>query len=179
MSKLYFNETGRVIPTLCEELSTFRRARTLAYGPESEAPATLYLLARAYPESGTTTGFHGASHHAENPANILNYSKINTYHVTLFSYLVEKLKATPDGDGSLLDHTTYLLGSGMGNPDVHDHTNLPIVVAGGGAGTVKGGRHIKYAKPTPLGNLHVTLLDRVGIHQESFGDSDGRVEELL
>ena len=72
-----------------------------------------------------------------------------------------------------------LLGSGMGNPDVHDHTNLPMVVAGGGAGRLKGGRHIKYEKPTPLANLHLTLLEKVGIHQESFGDSTGRVGELL
>jgi hypothetical protein len=89
------------------------------------------------------------------------------------------LKSTPDGDGSLLDHSMIMLGSGMGNPDVHNHINLPIIVAGGGAGKLKGGRHIKYDEPTPLANLHLTLLDKVGIHLDSFADSRGRVDELL
>jgi hypothetical protein len=92
---------------------------------------------------------------------------------------VEKLQATPDGDGSLLDHSIYLLGSGMGNPNVHDHSNLPIVLAGGGAGKLKGGRHIKYAQQTPLANLHLTLLEKVGVHLDNFVDSTGKVAELL
>ena len=103
-------------------------------------------------------------------------AKINAYHVSLFAYFLEKLKSIPDGDGSLLDHTLYLFGSGMGNPDAHDHANLPILVAGGGA---KGGRHMKYKEPTPLANLHLTLLDRVGVRLDSFADSRGRVQELL
>jgi len=92
---------------------------------------------------------------------------------------LEKLKATPDGDGSLLDHSLYLYGSGMGNPDVHDHVNLPILVAGGGAGKLKGGRHIKYSQPTPLANLHLTLLDKAGVHLDAFADSQGKIKELL
>ena len=84
-----------------------------------------------------------------------------------------------DLDGSLLDHSMILLGSGMGNPDIHNHVNLPIVVAGGGASKQKGARHIKYAEPTPLANLHLTLLDKAGIHLDSFADSQGRVNELL
>ena len=106
-------------------------------------------------------------------------AKINAFHVSLFAYFLEKLKATPDGNGSLLDHSIYLYGSGMGNPNVHDHVNLPILVAGGGAGKLKGGRHIKYAEPTPLANLHLTLLDKVGVHLDSFADSKGKVKELL
>jgi hypothetical protein len=98
--------------------------------------------------------------------------------VSLFAGFLEKLKSTQDGDGSLLDHTLYLYGSGMGNPDIHDHVNLPILVAGG-AGMHKGGRHIRYSEPTPLANLHVTLLDRVGVHVDSFSDSQGRIKELL
>ena len=113
------------------------------------------------------------SHHTNDPEKLAKLAKINAYHVSLFAYLVEKLQATPDGDGSLLDHSMYLLGSGMGNPDVHDHTNLPIVVAGGEAAQ-KGGRHIKYEQPTPLANLHLTLLDKVGVHLDSFADSTGR-----
>jgi hypothetical protein len=104
-------------------------------------------------------------------------AKINAFHVSLFAYFLEKLQSTPDGDGSLLDHSIYLYGSGMGNADVHDHVNLPILVAGGGA--VKGGRHIKYGQPTPLANVHLTLLDKVGVHLDSFADSQGKVKELL
>jgi hypothetical protein len=99
--------------------------------------------------------------------------------VSLFAYLLEKLKSTPDGDGSLLDHSIYLYGSGMGDSDRHDHMKLPIVVAGGGAGKMKGGRHINYAEPRPLANLHLTLLDKVGVKLGSFADSKGKVDELI
>ena len=129
---------------------------------------------RTYPQIGVPEAHHPVSHHTNDPEKLAKLAKINAYHVSLFAYLVGKLKATPDGDGSLLDHTTYLLGSGMGNPDVHDHTNLPAVVAGG-----RGGRHIKYASPRPLANLHLTLLEKAGVHQNRFADSDGMVEELL
>jgi len=89
------------------------------------------------------------------------------------------MKATPDGDGSLLDHSVYLYGSGMGNSSLHDHENLPILVAGGAATGLKGGRHIRYEKGTNLANLHLTLLDRVGIHLDSFGDSSGKIGDLF
>ena len=134
---------------------------------------------RTYPEVGVTEAHHPTSHHGNDPEKLAKLAKINAHHVSLFAYYMEKLKATPDGDGSLLDHSTILLGSGMGNPDVHDHVNLPIVVVGGGAGKMKGGRHIKYDTPTPLANLHLTLLDKTGIHLDSFGDSRGRVDGLL
>jgi hypothetical protein len=129
---------------------------------------------RTYPQIGVPEAHHPVSHHVNDAEKLAKLAKINAYHVSLFAYLVGRLKATPDGDGTLLDHTSYLLGSGMGNPDVHDHTNLPAVVAGG-----KGGRHIRYANPKPLANVHLTLLERVGVHQEKFADSDGRIEELL
>src|SRR5215813_12277104 len=106
-------------------------------------------------------------------------SKINAFHVSLFSEFVAKMKATPDGNGSLLDHTLILYGSGIGNPNVHDHSNLPILVAGGAATGMKGNRHIKYAKQTPLANLHLTLLDKAGVHLEKFADSQGKVDELF
>ena len=95
----------------------------------------------------------------------------------IYDQFLEKLKATPDGDGSLLDHTLYLYGSGMSNGDKHDHTNLPILVAGGGSG--KGRRHIRYDKPTPLANLHLTLLDKAGVRLDSFADSNGKIPGLL
>ena len=86
---------------------------------------------------------------------------------------------TPEGEGSLLDHSLYLFGSGMGDPDAHDHTDLPIVVAGGAAGKMRGGRHLQYAKHTPLANLHLTLLNKAGIPLESFADSNGKADELF
>jgi hypothetical protein len=130
---------------------------------------------RTYPQIGVTEPHHPISHHANDPEKLVKLAKINAYHVSLFAYLLEKLKATPDSGGTLLDHTTYIIGSGLGNPSVHNHTNLPLVVAGGH----KGGRHIKYAEPSPLANVHLTLLEKVGIHQEKFGDSTGRIQELL
>lgn len=134
---------------------------------------------RTYPEAGVSEAHHPLTHHGNNPEKIAKVAKINGFHVSLFAAFLEKLAATPDGDGSLLDHTLYLYGSGMGNPNVHDHTNLPILVAGGGAGRLRGGRHIEYAEPTPLANLHLTLLEKAGIRLDSFADSNGRVAELL
>src|SRR5688572_4516972 len=129
---------------------------------------------RTYPQIGINEAHHPISHHGNQPEKLARLARINAYHVSLFAYLVGKLKATKDGDGTLLDNTAYLLGSGMGNPNVHDHTNLPIVLAGG-----KGGRHLKYASPIPLANVHLTLLEKVGVHQDKFGDSTGLVEEIL
>ena len=106
-------------------------------------------------------------------------AKINQFHVSLFAEFLAKLKATPEGNGSLLDHSLYLYGSGMGNPNLHDHVNLPILVAGGAAGKMKGGRHIRYEKPTPLANLHLTLLEKVGVRLDSFADSRGKIDELF
>ncbi len=134
---------------------------------------------RSYNEIGVSEPHHPLSHHGNDPEKIAKMAKINEYHVSLFAYLVEKLKATPDGDGSLLDHSMYLYGSGMGNPNAHDHTNLPIIVAGGGAGRMKGGRHVRYAESTPLANLHLTLLEKAGVRMDSFADSKGKVDELL
>lgn len=134
---------------------------------------------RTYPEAGVPEPHHPLTHHGNNPDKIAKVAKINAFHVSLFAAFLEKLKSTQDGDGSLLDHSLYLYGSGMGNPNVHDHTNLPILVAGGAASGVRGGQHIRYAEPTPLSNLHLTLLDKVGIHLDSFQDSKGKVDELL
>ena len=134
---------------------------------------------RTYPEIGVPDPHHPLSHHGNDPEKIARMAKINQFHVSLFAEFLGKLKATPEGNGTLLDHSLYLYGSGIGNPNVHDHTNLPILVAGGAATGMKGGRHIKYAKPTPLANLHLTLLDRVGVHLDKFADSQGKVGELF
>lgn len=134
---------------------------------------------RTYPEIGVSDPHHPLTHNGGNAEKLLQVAKINAFHVSLFAEFLQKLKATPDGNGSLLDHSVYLYGSGMGNPDVHDHVNLPILVAGGGDGRIKGGRHIRYAEPTPLANLHLTLLDKVGVKIDAFADSKGKVKELL
>jgi hypothetical protein len=132
---------------------------------------------RTYPEIGVSDPHHPLTHHGNDAEKIARMAKINAFHVSLFAYYVEKLKSTPDGDGTLLDHSVILYGSGMGNPNVHDHVNLPVIVAGKAG--AKGGRHIKYDEPTPLANLHLTLLDRVGVRLDTFADSKGKIDELL
>jgi hypothetical protein len=134
---------------------------------------------RTYPEIGVPDPHHPLSHHGNDPDKIARMAKINQFHVSLFAEFLQKLKNTPDGNGSLLDHSVYLYGSGIGNPNIHDHTNLPILVAGGAAGGMKGNRHIRYEKPTPLANLHLTLLDKVGVRLDAFADSTGKLQEVF
>ena len=140
---------------------------------------TRELNNRTYPEIGVPDPHHPTSHHGNDPEKVAKIAKINTFHVSLFADFLQTLKSTPEGDGSLLDNTVYMYGSGMGNPSLHDHVNLPIVVAGGAATGIRGGQHIRYDEGTSLGNLHLTLLDRVGVRLEQFGDSDGRVDGLF
>src|SRR5436305_6052449 len=134
---------------------------------------------RSYPEIGVPDPHHPLSHHGNDPAKIARMAKINQFHVSLFAEFLGKLRATREGNGTLLDQSVVLYGSGMGNPNVHDHTNLPILVAGGAACGLKGGRHIRFNKPIPLANLHLTLLDKVGVRLDKFGDSNGKVNELF
>jgi hypothetical protein len=134
---------------------------------------------RTYPEIGVPDPHHPLSHHGNDPAKIARMSKINAFHVSLFAYYLQRLRATPDGDGSLLDNTLLLYGSGIGNPNVHDHTNLPILVAGGAGSGLLGGRHLRYAEPVPLANLHLTLLQRAGVRIDAFADSNGTIEGLF
>ncbi|MBK1826026.1 DUF1552 domain-containing protein [Haloferula rosea] len=134
---------------------------------------------RTYPETGVTDPHHPLSHHGNDPEKIERMSRINRYHVSLFAEFLEKLRDTPEGEGNLLDHSLILYGSGMGNPNLHDHTNLPVLVAGGAAGGMKGNRHLRYDEPTPLANLHLSLLDKVGVDLEKFGDSTGPIEALF
>ena len=129
-----------------------------------------------YPASGVRDGFHGASHHSNVRANMDRFALINKYHVQMLAYFLEKLRATPDGDGNLLDHSAILYGSSMSNGNQHDHDPLPIVVAGGASGTLKGGRHVTFPAHTPMSNLMLALLDKLGVHQDSFGDSTAKLE---
>ena len=137
------------------------------------------LSGRTYPEVGVPDPHHPLSHHGNDPEKVEKISRINRFHVSLFAEHLQKLRDTPDGDGSLLDHSILLYGSGMGNPSTHDHDNLPILVAGGSSCGVRGGRHVKFDKSTPLANLHLTLLDRVGVYMDSFGDSSGKIDGLF
>jgi hypothetical protein len=134
---------------------------------------------RTYPEIGVPDPHHPLTHHGNDPAKIEKVARINRFHVSLFADFLAKLRATSEGNGNLLDHSLVLYGSGMGNPNQHDHDNLPILVAGGAAGRMRGGRHIRFGQPTPLANLHLTLLDKVGVRLDSFADSRGKVEELF
>jgi hypothetical protein len=134
---------------------------------------------RTYPEIGVPDPHHPLTHHGNDPAKIAKMAKINQFHMSLFAEFLAKLKSTPEANGTLLDHALYVYGSGMGNPNVHDHTNLPIVVAGGAAGKMRGGRHIRYPKAVPLANLHLTMLDKVGVRLEAFADSQGKVDDLF
>lgn len=134
---------------------------------------------RTYPEIGVPEPHHPITHHGNNPEKLAKVAKVNQFHVSLFAEFLQKLQETPEGEGTLLDHSLFMYGSGMGDPDKHDHSNLPIIVAGGAAGNMQGGRHIQFKEPEPLSNLHLTLLNHVGVPLESFADSDGTVDELF
>lgn len=135
------------------------------------------LSGRTYPEIGVPDNHHGISHHREDAGNLAKLAKINVFHMGLFAYFVEKLHATPDGDGTLLDHSILLYGSGISDSNIHHHYNLPTMVVGGGAGRLKGGRHVTYAAGTPMANLCLTLLDKMDITGiETLGDSTGRLD---
>ena len=136
------------------------------------------LSGRTYPNIGVPEGHHTVSHHQLNPHNIEQYTKINTHQVSLFSKLIDRMHNTPDGDGSLLDHSIMMYGTGMGDGDHHTPYNLPVILVGGGSGKMKGGRHIKYAMHTPFMNLGLTLLDKVGVQVDSISDSTGLLTNL-
>jgi hypothetical protein len=131
--------------------------------------------ARPYPQIGVPEAHHPLSHHGDNPELIAHMSKINRYHTQLFSQYLAKLRATPDGDGTLLDHMTILYGSGISNSNRHSGDNLPLLVVGGGAGTLKGGRHLMYADKPSIANLLVTLMDKLNVPVERLGGSTGRL----
>jgi hypothetical protein len=140
-----------------------------------------FMLARelstlSYPQIGVADGHHPVSHNNNIPEQVAKKIKVDIYHLDLFAQFLDKLKAIPDGDGSLLDHSLFLYGSGMTNGNAHDHENLPTLLVGGAAGRHKGNRHIKMPKSTPLSNLMITLLDKAGVNVEKFGQSDGVIQ---
>jgi hypothetical protein len=131
------------------------------------------LSQRTFPQIGVPEPHHSVSHHGNNPVMIGKLEKINIYHMSLFAYFLERLRATPDGDGNLLDHSMILYGSSMSNPNEHSHFPLPLLVAGGASGKLQGGRHLKFPERTPMSNLLLGLLEKAGIEKGSLGDSTG------
>ena len=140
-----------------------------------------FMLAReqsdwTYREIGIFDAHHPTTHHQNDPVKVAKVTKINIFHATLLSYYLEKLASKPDGDGSLLDHSMVLYGSGLGDGSVHAPHDLPILLAGGAAGQIQGGSHIGYPKDTPVTNLFVSIMDRMGVRQDRFGDSTGKLD---
>ena len=133
---------------------------------------------RAYPEIGVSDSHHPLSHHQDEPAKLERLHKINEYHFRQFAYLVEKLATLPEADGTMLDSTLFLYGTGISDSNTHFHDDLPIALIGGKATGIKGGRYIRYADDTPLANLHMTILDKLGVPVDAFGDSNGHLERL-
>jgi hypothetical protein len=150
--------------------SDLTRVITFMYGREQTG--------RPYPQIGIPEPHHPLTHHQNDAEKMRKCTMIQTYHVRLFASYLEKLRATPDGDGTLLDNLVLLYGGGISNSDRHTHGPLPTLLLGGGAGTLKGGRHLVYPPDTPLTNLQLTLLDKMGVPAERLGDSTGRFTEL-
>ena len=150
--------------------SYLTRVITFMYGREQTG--------RPYPQIGVPEPHHPLTHHQQDPVKMEKCTRIQRHHIELFAEYLEKLRNTPDGDGSLLDHVILLFGSGISNSDRHTHGPLPTFLVGGGGGTLKGGRHLVYPEHTPLANLQVTLLNKLGVPAEKLGDSNGRFREL-
>jgi hypothetical protein len=131
-----------------------------------------------YPQIGVADAHHPISHHQQEPEKVAKVAKINAYHVSMFSNLLSKMQATPDGDGTLLDHVTMMYGAGIADSNAHATSDIPVMLVGGGTGHLKGGRHIRF-KDLPLANLHLTLLDQFGVHWDRIGDSTGRIDANL
>jgi Protein of unknown function (DUF1552) len=154
----------------------------LAYQTDLTRVSTFMLAkevsGRSYPEIGVADSHHPVSHHQDEPAKLERLHRINEYHLRQFAYLVDKLSKLPEGDGNMLDHTLFLYGTGISDSNTHFHDDLPIALVGGKAAGIRGGRYIRYAKGTPLTNLHVTILQNMGVSVDKIGDSTGTVERL-
>jgi hypothetical protein len=159
--KLMFDLQALAFMTETTRVSAFKMSRDVS--------------GRVWPESGVKTPFHPCSHHGETPAKVAEFAKLNRYHVSLIPYFLEKLKNTPDGDGNLLDHSLVLYGSPMGDSNVHNHKRVPLFLAGHASGKVKGNLHVATKDETPMANVLLTMLQKVGVKTESFGDSTGTI----
>jgi hypothetical protein len=154
----------------------------LAYQTDLTRVSTFMLAkevsGRSYPEIGVGDSHHPVSHHQDEPAKLERLHKINEYHFRQFAYLVDKLSKLPEAGGTMLDHTLFLYGTGISDSNTHFHDDLPIAIVGGKSAGIKGGRYIRYAKGTPLTNMHLTILENMGVHPESIGDSTGKLGRL-
>ena len=163
-----------------EHIKLMLDLQVLAWQADITRVSTLLLAKElsgaVYPRSTVRDAFHTLSHHSNIQQNKDRFAVLNMYHVALFQYFLDKLQSTPDGDGTLLDHSMVLYGSGMSDGNQHNHTDLPIILAGGASGRLKGGRHIRNPKKTPMANLLLAILDTMQVPAETFGDSTGRVE---
>jgi hypothetical protein len=166
--------------TFDEHLKLMFDLLALAYQSETTRVSTVMfakdLSPASFPASGNRGAFHGASHHANVKANMDSFALINKYHVQMRAYFIGKLAALPDGDGNLLDHSMILYGSSMSNGNEHNHDPLPIVILGGASGRLQGNRHIVNPPHTPMSNLLLSILDKLDVHRDSFGDSTGMLE---
>ncbi len=156
--------------------------QVLAYRCDLTRVITLMLghehSGMTYPQIGVPDAHHPITHHQQEPEKVAKVAKINAYHVKMFAAYLEKLRAAADGDGTLLDHVTLMYGAGMADSNTHSPIDIPMILAGGGAGNLKGGRHIRF-KSTPLANLHLTLMDQLGVHLDRIGDSTGRIDSRI
>lgn len=159
--KLMFDLQVLAFMTGITRVSTFKMSRDVCQ--------------RVFTESGVTTPFHSCSHHGESPAKIAEFAKVNRYHVTLLKYFLDKLKSTPDGDGNLLDHSVVLYGSPMGDSNVHNHKRVPLLLAGHASGQMKGNLHARTGEGTPLANVLLSVMQKLGVNMNSIGDSSGTV----
>jgi hypothetical protein len=159
--KLMFDLQALAFMTETTRVSAFKMSRDVS--------------GRVFKESGITVPFHPCSHHGEQPAKVAEFAKVNRYHVSLLPYFLQKLKDTPDGDGNLLDHSLVMYGSPMGDGSVHNHKHVPVVLMGHAGGTVKGNMHVRAAENTPMANVMLTMLHRLGVKVETFGDSTAEV----
>ena len=171
--KLHFDMTALAFRADITRVATLLGARDLT------ARSYVFPKSDLFPNGGVSGGFHGASHHQEDPVQIRRYADINRYHVSTLAYFAEKLRAIPDGDGTLLDHSLILYGTNMGNSNQHMHYDVPHILVGGANGQLKGNRHLAYERKTvTTGNLLLSVLDLYGVHKDVQGDSTGRLAKL-
>jgi Protein of unknown function (DUF1552) len=173
---------GRVPETFREYAELMFDLQVLAFQADITRVSSFMLarenVNRSYGEIGLPEAHHAMSHHSNDPEKMAAFSKLNTYHVDTVAYFLGKLKSTPDGDGTLLDHSVVLYGSGMSDGNTHNNFNVPVVVVGGRSLQLKGNRHLRYPKGTPLANLSLTLIEKFGVNVEKFGDSTGELDLL-
>jgi len=171
-----------VPPTFEEHIQLFFDMVTIAFQADLTRVVTLMLSReagnRTYRSIGVPDAHHGLSHHQNNPDKMERLQKIDQHHVDMLAYFLGKLQSSKEADGSLLDHSMVLYGSSISDSNRHLHDNLPVLLAGGAAGSIRGGRHVQYAKGTPMANLFLTMLDAMGVQQEKIGDSTGRADYL-